>query len=104
MIEHICGGHGIEPLITLTSLSDRCFDSSVPLLFDRTDASQVARAQSCYRALLEAGRGEGFLPYRMGVHAMDWITHSNAPFWDMVAAIKSAIDPDGIIAPGRYAR
>ena len=69
MIEDICVAHGIEPLITLTSLSNRCFDSSVPLLFDRNDTSQAARAQSCYRALFEAGRSEGFLPYRMAIHA-----------------------------------
>jgi 4-cresol dehydrogenase (hydroxylating) flavoprotein subunit len=104
IVEEVCGAHGMEPLITLTSLSDRCFDSSVPLLFDRNDANQTARAHSCYWALLDAGRREGFLPYRMSVDAMDWLTESGAPFWDTVAAIKSALDPGGIIAPGRYAR
>ena len=94
----------MEPLITLTSLSDRCFDSSVPLLFDRGDANQTERAQLCYRALLEAGRREGFLPYRISGHAMDWITGSDAPFSQLISALKTAIDPDGIIAPGRYAR
>ncbi len=103
MVGEICAAHGIEPLITLTSLSDRCFDSSVPLLFDRRDPAQTARAQSCHRALFDAGRREGFVPYRMAVHSMDWVTQSNAPFWDIVGKIKSAIDPAGIIAPGRYA-
>src|SRR5207245_670353 len=100
LVTEICTNHGIEPLITMTSLSDRCFDSSVPLLFDRRDADQTTRAQSCYRALLEAGRRDGFLPYRVSAHAMDWLTGSDRPFWDMVAAIKAAIDPGGIIAPG----
>ncbi len=104
MIHDVCPRHGIEPLITLTSLSDRCFDSSVPLLFDRRDANQTARARSCYRALFEAGRREGLLPYRVGIQAMDWITRSDAPYWDLVAAIKSAIDPGGLVAPGRYGR
>jgi hypothetical protein len=104
IVDEVCAAHGIEPLITLTTLSDRCFDSSVPLLFDRQDSDQSARARSCYRALLEAGRHEGFLPYRMNVDAMDWITSRDAPYWDTVAAIKTAIDPAGIIAPGRYAR
>ena len=65
MVERICTAHRIEPLITLTSLSDRCFDSSVPLLFRRGDPTETASAQACYRALLEAGRAEGFLsvPY-----------------------------------------
>lgn len=104
LVDEVCGSHGIEPLITLTTLSDRCFDSSVPLLFDRQDPNQTARARLCYRALLEAGRREGFLPYRMSVDAMDWITGCDAPYWDTLTAIKTAIDPNGIIAPGRYAR
>ena len=102
MVERICTAHRVEPLITLTSLSDRCFDSSVPLLFRREDPSGTARAQSCYRALLDAGRAEGFLPYRMAIDAMDWVIRPETPFWQLVSGIKSVFDPDGIIAPGRY--
>jgi 4-cresol dehydrogenase (hydroxylating) flavoprotein subunit len=102
MIRAICPRHGIEPLITLTSLSDRCFDSSVPLLFDRRDAGATKEAQACYLALLDAGKDRGFLPYRIGVQAMDWIARPGLPYWDIAAAIKSALDPRGIIAPGRY--
>jgi hypothetical protein len=104
MVNEICASHRMEPLITLTSLSDRCFDSSIPLLFDRRIAHQAAHAQACYRALFEAGQREGFFPYRVSVHAMDWITRSDIPFWDVLAALKSAVDPEGIIAPGRYGR
>jgi 4-cresol dehydrogenase (hydroxylating) len=103
MVERICTAHGIEPLITLTSLSDRCFDSSVPLLFRRDDPTETAAAQACYRALLEAGRAEGFLPYRMAIDAMDWVIRPETPFWQLVGKMKSVFDPNGIIAPGRYA-
>jgi 4-cresol dehydrogenase (hydroxylating) len=102
MVERICSAHRIEPLITLTSLSDRCFDSSVPLLFRRSDPDETASAQACYRALLEAGRAEGFLPYRMAIDAMDWVIRPETPYWQLVSKIKSAFDPTGIIAPGRY--
>ena len=102
MVERICSAHRIEPLITLTSLSDRCFDSSVPLLFRRSDPDETASAQACYRALLETGRAEGFLPYRMAIDAMDWVIRPETPYWQLVSKIKSAFDPTGIIAPGRY--
>jgi len=103
LVSEICVAHGIEPLVTLTTLSDRCFDSSVPLLFDRSDEGQCARATACYDALFEAGKRCGFLPYRLGLQGMDRVTSSDTPFWNLVRSIKSATDPHQIIAPGRYA-
>ncbi|MGH7047635.1 MAG: FAD-binding oxidoreductase [Stellaceae bacterium] len=102
IVGEVCAAYAIEPLITLTSLSERCFDSSVPLLFDTSDPGAAARARSCYLALLDAGRREGFLPYRLSAHEMGWLTAGDAPCWEMAAAIKAALDPDGMIAPGRY--
>ena len=103
MVHEVCVAHGIEPLITLTSLTDRCFDSTVPLLFDRGDAGQAARAGACFDALFEAGREQGCIPYRLGIQSMRRATGMRSPFWDLVGTIKAAIDPDRIIAPGRYA-
>ena len=66
--------HRFEPLITLTSISERCFDSTVPLLFDRSRSRpSVERAQRCAGELLEAGRKEGFVPYRLGLGGMGWL-------------------------------
>lgn len=104
MVERICTEHGIDPLITLTSLSDRCFDSSVPLVFNRNDPKAAERAQKCYLTLLEAGKEEGFIPYRFGVQAMDQLTSSNTTFWDVATKLKFALDPEGIIAPGRHSQ
>lgn len=104
MVERICPQHGMEPLITLTSLSERCFDSTVPLLFDRASADDAARAHACQRALLAAGQEAGFLPYRLGVHSMkEWIDPA-LPCWRFSSALKQAVDPHGILAPGRYGR
>ncbi len=103
LVNETCLGHGIEPLITLTTLSDRCFDSSVPLLFDRRSPAETERAAACYDALFEAGRRQGFLPYRLSISAMSRLTETAAPFWDLVRTIKAAVDPDDLVAPGRYA-
>jgi 4-cresol dehydrogenase (hydroxylating) len=102
MVKKICIEHRIEPLITLTSLSHRCFDSTVPLLFDPQDPDETQRAKRCYRALYEAGKKRGFLPYRVGIDHMALVMQSDSVFWNLVSKLKQTLDPDGIIAPGRY--
>jgi len=98
-----CRAHGIEPLITLTSISPRCFDSTVPILFDRSDGEEVGRAHACYEALLQEGRARGFMPYRVPTAWMDRIVDPASGFWRTAAAVRRSIDPDGVVAPGRYA-
>jgi FAD/FMN-containing dehydrogenase len=94
--------HRIEPLITLTSISERCFDSTVPLLFDRGRADEVRRARACADELLDAGCREGFVPYRVGVDAMPWLASRGLTGTALAAGFKSMLDPQQIIAPGRY--
>lgn len=101
MAEDICRKHKIEPLITFTSLSDRCFDSTVPILFDRNDPDAVQRAHACYDELFDKGRELGFMPYRLGINSMPKLNQYQA-VPDVLKKIKTTIDPNQIIAPGRY--
>lgn len=101
MVKSVCAKHGIEPLITLTSLSERCWNSSMPILFDRNDAKQQQQAYACYEELLETGRQLGFVPYRLGAHSMDFPSRHHATP-ELLKQLKHAIDPKNIIAPGRY--
>lgn len=95
-------GHGFNPLITLTSLSDRAFDGTVPIVFRHAD--ETARAHACYAALLAAGQQAGLLPYRLTIESMRALADDpGSVFWQLVGRLKSAIDPQNIMAPGRYA-
>ncbi|MDN6318589.1 MAG: FAD-binding oxidoreductase [Marinobacter sp.] len=102
MIERICPQYGINPLITLTTINDRCFDSTVPLLFDRKNPDATTRANDCYRALYAAGQKEGFLPYRLNIDAMELINTGDSAFFNFASQLKAAVDPNFILAPGRY--
>ncbi|MEO8304295.1 MAG: FAD-binding oxidoreductase [Betaproteobacteria bacterium] len=104
-VEFVSAGmraHRLEPLITLTSISDRCFDSTVPLLFDRNDPDEVQNARKCVAELLEAGCREGFAPYRVGVDSMPWLDSRNLQHGALTTRIKDTLDPYRILAPGRY--
>lgn len=102
MLETICLRYGLNPLVTLTTINNRCFDSTVPLLFDRSDPEAVARAQAGYRELVAEGARAGFLPYRLNNDAMDLLSDLAPVYSEMAGRLKTAIDPDHLIAPGRY--
>lgn len=100
-VKAVCIKHGIEPLITLTSLSERCWSSSIPLLFDRHDPQAREQAYQCYQELLVSGRTMGFLPYRLGAHSMSFpARHQATPA--LLQILKQAVDPHNILSPGRY--
>lgn len=102
MVAAVTRKHGIEPLLTLTSVSDKVFDSTVPLIFDRSDARQVAAAQKCYEELLERGREIGVFPYRIGIGAMPQVSAWQSDSKVFHERLRRHIDPDNLIAPGRY--
>jgi 4-cresol dehydrogenase (hydroxylating) len=44
----------------------------------------------------------GYIPYRVGNQSMAALDPHGDVFWKVVSRIKRALDPDGIISPGRY--
>ncbi|MEP6879628.1 MAG: FAD-binding oxidoreductase [Nitrosospira sp.] len=102
MVSRVCSQYDIDPLITLTSLSHRCFDCTVPILYDKTSPEAEDAAMACFQALFVAGQEHGFLPYRLGTQAMDLIASQNTPSWRLGQMLKTAVDPSLIISPGRY--
>lgn len=95
--------HGMTAPVTFTSMSNRCFDATLPLLFDAADKAASSAAARCYEDLFESGRQLGFVPYRMGAQHMGLAVRTDSAFWNMVGQLKSSIDPNNILSPGRYA-
>lgn len=89
--------------ITLTTISGASFDATVPIVYDKTQGNDAA--VKCYECLLESGLKQGFPVYRLPVDQIGKVIDQRRsdPYWQMVSALKQAVDPDGIMAPGRYA-
>lgn len=102
MVHRVTQRYGLEPLITLTSLNDRIFDSTVPLLFDPQQPASVTAAKSCQQALLEEGRLQGWFPYRVGVDNMPWLAALQTDAAVFHARLQRSLDPLGVLSPGRY--
>ena len=102
MVHAITPRYGIEPLITLTSLSERLFDSTVPLLFDRNDPAATAAAAACFDELLHSGKAQGWFPYRVGIGAMPALMGMQDNARSFHERLRRTLDPHDILAPGRY--
>jgi len=104
IVESILAKYTFEACLTFTALNERCFDCTLPLLYDKDDPLEVAKAQACYQELVDRCREQGYVAYRLGLQSMQAETARDDVFWAVATKLKAALDPDGILAPGRYAR
>lgn len=102
MVTEVTRNYGIEPLLTFTSLNDKVFDSTVPLLFDRNSAAAAESAHACYQELIQRGQTQGWFPYRVPVSAMPALGSSMKESYLFHERLRSGIDPFNLMSPGRY--
>ncbi len=62
---------GFNNLVTLTTIDDLCFDSTIPILFDRSNPEDQKRARLFYDYLLHEGLKLGFFPYRLSIESQE---------------------------------
>ena len=73
------------------------------IIFNREDAGERDAADRCYRAMAEAFRRRGIFVGRAPTSYQSFHQSQRTPqISRAVAAVKAALDPNGIIAPGRY--
>ncbi len=94
-------GHGFEPAISLTVITERALACIISLAYDREVPGEDGRAMACYGDLLEKLAQAGYHSYRLSVGAMSAMNSSGA-YARVLQSIKQALDPSGVLAPGRY--
>ncbi len=92
---------GFEPMISLTVLTDRTLSCIITIAYDRQVPGEDDRAMACYRELLACLAQKGYFSYRLSVAAMAAADDGGA-YAATLRALKDALDPNGILAPGRY--
>jgi len=93
--------HGFEPAISITVLSDRAISCIISLGYDREVAGEDEKARRCYHELLSTLARHGYHSYRLGIDSMNAMG-ADSTYSDFLQDVKHLLDPDGILAPGRY--
>ncbi|MGO1075906.1 FAD-binding oxidoreductase [Inquilinus sp. CA228] len=98
----ICEAHGMD-YMAMNVCGPRFARGLHVLTFNREDAGECARADACYRAMSEAVAGRGVFVGRAPVQYHDFHMAQAMPAYrDVCNGVKRALDPNGVIAPGRY--
>ncbi len=94
--------HGFEAAITVNLMSTKAMEGVVSLAFDRRDPEQTQRAHTCIQEMEARYMTQGYPPYRVGINSMHHVVREDDSFWQTIRELKTVLDPNNIIAPGRY--
>jgi 4-cresol dehydrogenase (hydroxylating) flavoprotein subunit len=92
--------YGFEPMISITMATERSLAFVISLTYDRDIGGEDDRAIACHSELLQELIANGYPPYRLGLQSMEIMNQSTSAA--LLKTLKAAIDPNGILAPGRY--
>jgi 4-cresol dehydrogenase (hydroxylating) len=102
----IAATHGHTLYITINIETATSLVAVINLLFDRNASAGSIRsadkAHDCAKDLLKAIHALGLEVYRARSDMMGALVARDPGYWNIVRRLKLALDPDAIIAPGRY--
>ena len=90
-----------EPMISLTLMTERTVGCVVSIIYDRDVEGEDECARLCHEELLDRLARRGYYPYRLGIQSMDVMRHTG-PLGQFLSSLKNHLDPQHILAPGRY--
>jgi 4-cresol dehydrogenase (hydroxylating) len=93
--------HGFEPQMSVSLATERSLICVTTISFDRAVPGQDERAMTCYEELVKQLLARGYPPYRLNVASMHHVADAGA-YGEVLRRLKSTLDPNGVVAPGRY--
>ena len=90
--------HGFDFYVALLAQNSRTLIVLLCIFYSKSNAEETERAKALYAALTDKVFAAGLQPYRTGVQSP---TGYPLGYSNLLRVIKSSVDPNGILAPGK---
>ena len=102
IIEDTLARHAFEPILIIGCISERVVYINVDITYDREVEGEDERALECHDALLGRLIRAGYVPYRLGIESVKLLPEPDDDTGKLLDVLKKSLDPNNILAPGRY--
>jgi 4-cresol dehydrogenase (hydroxylating) flavoprotein subunit len=102
LAERLFTSFGLNMSACFTMMNERTMFFLLGLFFDQENNAERNRAAQLYQALHETFSKHGYQHYRSGIPAWAIDRGSGSTVATLLEQLKAAVDPAGILAPGRY--
>lgn len=101
-VEDTMFAHDLEPMLAMVGQTERVVYLIPLIIYDRDVAGGDEQAMRCHDAIVEKLSHAGYPPFRLGIQSMSLLPPPKDDYGAVLARIKRALDPNDILAPGRY--
>lgn len=93
----------VESAISMTVLTPTAIECVISLLYDRRSEDADLQAERCHNALISKLIENGYLTYRFNsFQHRDYLKYYSSNLKSSIQEIKRILDPNSVIASGRY--
>lgn len=94
--------YGFDFYMAMMMLNPRSTICLMAIMFDKTDLEEVRNATALYDELLTIMSEKKYQQYRAGIASWDRLWEKSPELKQFYSHLKQTIDPNGILAPGKY--
>jgi len=102
LIEPIFHEYGFDMQQTLSMTTQRALSAVLTISFDKKNDVECAKAKACHDHIVKTLMANGYILYRAGNHSMPFTNATRKDKGSFLQTIKNSLDPNGVLAPGRY--
>jgi 4-cresol dehydrogenase (hydroxylating) len=102
ILEPVFQKHGFDMCLVFLTQNPRTLMALMPLFFDRDNPDERARVTALYDEIFDVTARTGYQQARTTVAHFDRILSQAPEYCRFVQTLKHAVDPENVLAPGRY--